>query len=76
MVAILADGSAQMFTIRDGKIHDAAAYSRTPWFGTSVRLGDLLVQIGAERRHLKVARVGQSRLVVPDEQHQRSANLS
>ena len=69
VVAVLADGSARVLTIRKGEINDAATYRRTPWFGDSAFLGDLLVQIGPDRRFLKVARMGTPRLVVPAEHH-------
>jgi hypothetical protein len=65
VLAMLKDGSARTFTIRDGRFEESAGYAEAPWFAESVELGDILVTIGAGRLHLNVATVGEPRLVVP-----------
>ncbi len=66
ILAILADGSARMFTISDGRLRESAIYSGTPWFAKSLRIGNLFVQVGSGRLHLKISTIGEPRLAVPE----------
>jgi hypothetical protein len=60
LLAVLEDRSARILSLHEGRLHETATYSRGPWFADSVRLGRLVVRVGADRLHLNVGLFGET----------------
>jgi hypothetical protein len=62
-VVVPEDGTAQLLRFNQERLEEIARYSGTPWFIETVRLGDCMVKIGADRMSLDTYRFGESSVI-------------
>jgi len=63
VLATLGDGSARTLRLGQRTLEETASYATAPWFAESVRIGKLLVSVGAGRRELELRRAGASAMI-------------
>ena len=59
-IAMAQDGIGRVFRLDQGQPKEIARYGSAPWFMETVRLGDALVRLGADRLGLDIYRFGPS----------------
>jgi hypothetical protein len=63
LIAVTEDGTTPVFRLDQGQPEEIARYRSAPWFVETVRLGDVLVKIGADRLGLDTYRFGPSAVI-------------